>query len=676
MANNPTWIGKTLGGRYRIDDLLGQGGMSSVYKAFDPNLQRIVAIKLIHSHLASDPRFLSRFVEEATAVAKLRHPNIVQVFDFNHDDDLYYMVQELIPGETLQQRLRRLSNTGRRVPTADAIQYTVHIANAAGYAHRHGMVHRDIKPANIMIDVHDKATLMDFGIVKIIGGESHTATGAVVGTALYLSPEMIRGEVPDPRSDVYSLGVTLFEMVSGKPPYESDSAMTLMMMHLNDPIPDLRQIRQDVPESLVQVIEKAMQKENAARYPSMEQMVSDLERALRELPGAPQVTQVEDTPPFPETVPPTEVQPKPEPPPKRTPEPQVPVVETSPHVESTPDQQVTFEGGTLAAKPPSAEVGTGLSTGQEEGTIPPPVGTTGGADQPPPKVPSASPLPGPGKRPIPLVVWIGVGAVAVILVVVGIYFASRRGGGAAPEAGGLPSATLTTEAQAQIPATNTPTVTNPPPPTLTPSLTPTETPTSTPTLGLPPTPTFPAGVEFSFIKDITLGENGEYLVDYDTLEFQEQLPGMHVHFFFNTVPPEQAGNPGSGPWILWGGPRPFDRYRQQDRPEHATQMCVRVANPDHSLLWLDSGNCMVLPDVNAVTVLVDPIACRAEPNSASQSITVLSLGDVAHVLGLSSDQTWWYVADPENTASRCWLPVDKTFFHGDWYAVPEVGNSP
>ena len=257
----PSWIGQTLGGRYRIDDILGQGGMSAVYKAFDPNLKRVVAVKLIHSHLADDPRFRVRFEEEAAAVAQLRHPNIVQVFDFNQDQDLYYMVQEFVAGETLQEILRRLNKTDRRMPLKEALGYVINICEAAGFAHQRGLIHRDIKPANIMINVHGQAILMDFGIVKITGGEKHTATGAVVGTALYLAPEAIRGETPDARSDLYALGVTLFEMVSGRPPFEANSAMTLMMMHLNDPLPDLRTLRADIPDALVAVIEKALAKE-------------------------------------------------------------------------------------------------------------------------------------------------------------------------------------------------------------------------------------------------------------------------------------------------------------------------------------------------------------------------------------------------------------------------------
>src|SRR3990172_7064644 len=172
--SRPNWIGKTLNGRYKIQEILGQGGMSAVYKALDPNLQRVVAVKMIHSHVSEDPKFISRFEEEARSVAQLRHPNITQVFDFNHDGETYYMVQEFVPGETLQERLRRLNKAGQRLPLTEAIRITIDVCSAMGYAHDRGMIHRDIKPANIMLDVQGRAILMDFGIVKIVGSTSHT----------------------------------------------------------------------------------------------------------------------------------------------------------------------------------------------------------------------------------------------------------------------------------------------------------------------------------------------------------------------------------------------------------------------------------------------------------------------------------------------------------------------
>src|SRR5688572_14054966 len=266
--NQPSWIGQTLSGRYKIDGLLGQGGMSAVYKAADPNLKRVVAVKLIHPHLSSDTSFVQRFESEAAAVASLRHSNIVQAYDFNNDNGTYYMVLEFIAGETLQDRMKRLVENGRQLTLEETLKFISNIADAVGYANERGIVHRDIKPANIMLDVQGQAILMDFGIVKIMGGDSHTTTGALVGTARYMSPEIIRGTSPDHRADIYSLGVTLFEMLSGRPPFISDSAMTLMMMHLNDPVPDVRDFRSDVPAEINRILEKCLEKEREDRYQS------------------------------------------------------------------------------------------------------------------------------------------------------------------------------------------------------------------------------------------------------------------------------------------------------------------------------------------------------------------------------------------------------------------------
>jgi serine/threonine protein kinase len=294
-VEKPTWIGQTLGGRYRIEEVLGQGGMSAVYKATDPNLKRIVAIKLIHPHLSIDPAFVQRFESEAAAVASLRHSNIVQVFDFNNESGVYYMVLEFIPGETLQDRLKRLSQQKRTLSVEEALGFTLNIADAVGYAHQRGMVHRDIKPANIMLDDYGQAILMDFGIVKIVGGDSHTSTGAVVGTALYISPELVRGEVADQRSDIYSLGVTLYEMLSGRPPFMANSAMTLMMMHVNDPVPDVRGFRPGIPTDVVNVISKCLAKDRNERYSSAHELAEDLRQALGNLKVASTSVSVKDT---------------------------------------------------------------------------------------------------------------------------------------------------------------------------------------------------------------------------------------------------------------------------------------------------------------------------------------------------------------------------------------------
>jgi serine/threonine protein kinase len=272
--------GQTLGGRYQIESLIGRGGMASVYKAYDPNLRRTVGIKVIHPQFSSNPDFLRRFEEEATLVAHLRHPNIVQVFDFAHDKDLYYMVMEFLAGETIQARLRRLSVANRRMPLKDALRYTIDICQALDEAHQRGLIHRDIKPANVMLDLSGKAILMDFGIARILGGSQHTATGAVIGTAMYMSPEQIRGLHLDARSDLYSLGVTLFEMLGGRPPFESDSAMTLMMMHLNDPLPDIRELQTDIPPQLVALLNKSLSKTREERFHSAAEMANTLNQVL------------------------------------------------------------------------------------------------------------------------------------------------------------------------------------------------------------------------------------------------------------------------------------------------------------------------------------------------------------------------------------------------------------
>jgi serine/threonine protein kinase len=278
-----SWEGRKIGGRYQIEELLGQGGMSSVYKAFDPNLQRMVAIKLVHPHLSNNQEFVRRFEVEATAVARLRHSNIIQVYDFNHDGNIYFMVLEFVAGETLQQRIKRLNTSGRKLPVEDALRFTIDICKAADYAHQRGMVHRDIKPANVMLDVNGNAILMDFGIARIMGGQQHTATGAVLGTALYMSPEQIQGLHPDARADIYSIGVMLFEALSGRPPFEADSAMTLMMMHMKDPVPDIESLHPGIPHEIRTIVNRSLEKDRANRYQSAGEMATVLQKVLDQM---------------------------------------------------------------------------------------------------------------------------------------------------------------------------------------------------------------------------------------------------------------------------------------------------------------------------------------------------------------------------------------------------------
>jgi eukaryotic-like serine/threonine-protein kinase len=282
--SRPSWIGQTLGGRYTIEALLGQGGMSAVYRAQDRNLRRTVALKLIHSHLAGDEEFLRRFEIEATGVAQLRHPNIVQVFDFNHDQDVYFMIMEYLPGESLHARLKKLNAAGERMPVTEAARLLASITDAVAYAHDQGTIHRDIKPANVMLLPNGQPVLTDFGIAKIVGAQQQTATGAVLGTPTYMSPEQVRGERLDGRADIYSLGVMLYEMAAGRPPFESDSAMGIMLKHINEPVPDIRQMVAGVPNSLKEVLDKALSKQPETRFQKASELAASA-RAIAISPG-------------------------------------------------------------------------------------------------------------------------------------------------------------------------------------------------------------------------------------------------------------------------------------------------------------------------------------------------------------------------------------------------------
>jgi len=273
------WIGHTISGRYKLEAVLGQGGMSTVYQATDPNLQRKVAVKLIHPHLSSDPQFVRRFEQEAAAVAQLRHPNIIQVYDFDHEGELYYMILEYVPGDTLQARLKALTSIQGRLDPAESISIMTTVSDAVAYAHQRGMIHRDLKPANVMLSANNQPILMDFGVAKMLDAAHHTATGTVVGTAKYMSPEQARGAHPDERADIYSLGVMLYEMITGQPPFDGESAVSIMMKHVNDPLPDISQVERSAPDELIEVIEKSLAKSADDRY----QSATDMAEGLREV---------------------------------------------------------------------------------------------------------------------------------------------------------------------------------------------------------------------------------------------------------------------------------------------------------------------------------------------------------------------------------------------------------
>lgn len=266
-----TLSGKKIG-KYLIKEKLGTGGMAEVYKGYQENLDRFVAIKLMHAFLISDQDFLNRFQREARAMAALNHPNIVGVYDFDvYGDNSYYLVMEYIRGGTLKDRLETLARQGERLPLTDVVKMMAEIADALAYAHRREMVHRDIKPANIMLNEDTgRAVLTDFGIVKLLGNQSmtYTATGALIGTPAYMAPEQALGQSGDHRVDIYSLGVMLFQMVTGILPFDADTPLAVVMQHVNTPAPLPDSIIPGIPWGLQEVILKAMAKSPDERFQS------------------------------------------------------------------------------------------------------------------------------------------------------------------------------------------------------------------------------------------------------------------------------------------------------------------------------------------------------------------------------------------------------------------------
>ncbi len=273
--------GKTLG-KYRLVEQLGRGGMAEVYKAYQPGLDRYVAVKVMHSFLSEDKDFLARFQREAKLVASMRHPNIVQVHDFDVESGLSYMVMEFIDGETLKGRLQNLEEKSQWISIDEAVRIILLVGSALKYAHRLGMVHRDVKPANVMIDKQGNVILTDFGIAKIFSGGGATqltATGAMVGTPSYMAPEQGMGQPGDERSDIYSLGVMLYQLVTGRLPYEADTPLAVVLKHINEALPMPRQANPEVSEPIERVILKAMAKNPDDRYQHVGEMLNDLKRA-------------------------------------------------------------------------------------------------------------------------------------------------------------------------------------------------------------------------------------------------------------------------------------------------------------------------------------------------------------------------------------------------------------
>ncbi len=269
-------INKTLGG-YNLVEELGKGGMAVVYKAYQPKLERWVAVKVLDPvYTSQESDMLTRFRREAKAIAALRHPNILTVYDYGEEEGLAYIVMEYVEGGTLKDRL-----TGEPFDWQQAVSLGIAVGRALAFAHAQGIVHRDVKPANILLPSEDWPLLADFGLIKLQQArQALTQPGMTLGTPAYTSPEQALGETADHRADIYALGVVLFEMVTGRLPFESAKAFEVMLMHITDSPPHPRDLVPDIPEKVESTILKALAKSPDDRYAQMNDMVADLEFAL------------------------------------------------------------------------------------------------------------------------------------------------------------------------------------------------------------------------------------------------------------------------------------------------------------------------------------------------------------------------------------------------------------
>src|SRR5438270_8861848 len=285
---NPRQLGK-----YELRERLGSGGMAEVWKGFDTQLQRYVAIKLLHANLLNDPEFMTRFVREARAIASLHHPNIVQIYDFQTGDSsdasnsIAYMVMDYVEGQTLADYMRNTSRMGKFLPATQIVNLFASISRAIDYAHEHGMIHRDIKPANILLDKRNttrnpmgEPILSDFGIAKLIGVATGTVAGTWLGTPMYTSPEQAQGQPGNELSDIYSLGVILYELCTGAQPFRGETITSIILQHITTipTAPDL--VNPNLPPALSKVILRCLAKDPAARFGSASALTAAVASAL------------------------------------------------------------------------------------------------------------------------------------------------------------------------------------------------------------------------------------------------------------------------------------------------------------------------------------------------------------------------------------------------------------
>ncbi|MGH2541297.1 MAG: protein kinase domain-containing protein [Ardenticatenaceae bacterium] len=269
-------INELLDDRYKLYERLGEGGMAEVFRGEDLRLGREVAVKALRAQYSAEKSFLDRFINEARSMAGFSHPNVVNVYDVGRDGQRYYLVMEYVPGEDLRQMLERVG----RLPVKAALDIARKMAAGIGYAHRKGLVHRDIKPGNILITPAGDVKVADFGIAKAMASVSLTEPGIVWGTTAYLSPEQVRGQAATPASDVYSMGIVLYEMLAGHPPYQGEDRVAVALKHLQEeppPLPDDVQ----APRGLLYLMQKAVEKEPGKRFRDADEMSRSLGEYLR-----------------------------------------------------------------------------------------------------------------------------------------------------------------------------------------------------------------------------------------------------------------------------------------------------------------------------------------------------------------------------------------------------------
>src|SRR5258706_15406681 len=287
MAVSDTLINTLFDGRYRILRKRGRGGMANVCLAEDEVLGRRVAIKILNDRYANDDQFVERFRREAKHAAALEHPNIVSIYDRGEAEGTYYIAMEYLDGRSLKELIVQRGPA----PVTVSVEYARQILSALRFAHRHGIVHRDIKPHNVLVDAEGRVKVTDFGIARA-GASQMTEAGSIVGTAQYLSPEQARGTTVDQRSDLYSLGIVLYELLTGTLPFNGDTPVEIAMKHLSQTPAPPSQLRPELPHDVDLVLTRALAKDPDDRYQSAEEMDADLERLAR---GAAVSAETEDS---------------------------------------------------------------------------------------------------------------------------------------------------------------------------------------------------------------------------------------------------------------------------------------------------------------------------------------------------------------------------------------------